>query len=79
MAKPALRQMMDGVDTRRGGHSCLTCHLLESLEGDDLVALQEWLADRRVSARMIVQAVRAYGLEITQSSVMRHRREHSIQ
>lgn len=70
---------MDAVDVRRPGHACRTCRALEALEGDDRAALVEWLRDRDVSARMITQAVSAYGLDITQASVMRHRREHSLE
>ena len=75
---PALQQSQPQFQDRQVNEGDALDEVIDAAR-DMRDPFQEWLDNRSVSARMIVQASQAYGLELTQSSVMRHRREHSIQ
>lgn len=79
MAKDSLRSVMSSVNQLHSGHSCQTCDALKALNGDDRVALVEWLRDKSISVRMINEALKLYGWTVSKSSISRHRREHSVE
>jgi len=55
--------------------SCKTCAIVESLEGDDRVALFEAFDNVDLSSQMIVDVLKQAGLSVSRSALSRHRRE----
>ena len=78
MGRVALRELLEQSQVPRGGHPCRTCLALEQLQGDDREALLQFL-NSEASARAIALALQKFGLDVTRSSVARHRREHPVQ
>ena len=74
VAEHALRSFLESAKPTRPGVRCRMCQFEETLSGDDLAALHEYLASD-VSSRVISDALSAYGLKISLSAVSRHRRE----
>ena len=69
----SLRLLFDA--SSRSTHLCKTCAIVESLEGDDRVALLEAFSNVDFSSQMIVNVLKQAGFSVSRSALSRHRRE----
>jgi hypothetical protein len=61
------------IPARRGG-VCVTCVIVEKMTSADRAAFDNACADERITAPMIMTALRAEGFSVNVGSVQRHRR-----
>lgn len=58
----------------RKGPDCRVCVIVRLLDKDDAVALNEAMADPKMTTSAITRALKAEGHEVSQTSVGRHRK-----
>jgi hypothetical protein len=70
-----LKEALAASTRQRPGYRCGVCKLLDDLPKDDADALREALADPQVQGAQIARALHAEGIDVSQHSVQRHRRQ----
>lgn len=75
MGKPDLGSLLARAQDSRNKVRCVTCRLVAELSPDDSMALRAALDDPEMSAPMIAEALRAYGVQVSTTAIGRHRRE----
>jgi hypothetical protein len=67
-------ESMAAVSPNRRGGVCVVCLIVEKMTPADKLAFSQACVDERITAPMIVDALRAEGFTVNVSSVRRHRR-----
>lgn len=74
MPKPTLAEALAKQQPRHGGPACVICELMPTLDKADQDALNNAMLDTRLTGTMIVRALEDYGVNISISTLRRHRR-----
>lgn len=74
MPKPSLADALSRQKPRHGGPSCVICELIPTLDKTDQDALDNAMSDTRLTGTMIVRALEEYGVNVSISTLRRHRR-----
>jgi hypothetical protein len=70
----AFSDSLAAVSPARRGGVCVACRIVEKMNPADKLALSAACADERITAPMIVDALRSEGFTVSIGSVRRHRR-----
>jgi hypothetical protein len=70
-----LKEALEASQRNRPGYRCGVCKLLDELPADDAEALRSALEDPHVQGAQIARALHAEGIDVSQHSVQRHRRQ----